>query len=447
MSAILNPVPSPQPSGPSKAPSPVVEPRQPSRAWLWLVILAVVAAGGYWLWNAQQAQQQQQAAAAGASLIKTARVTEGSLAQLVRVTGQTSAKDFSNVTIPKLTGPEGNRPLVLLWLIKSGTPVKKGEKLASIDVQSMQDHIDDVHSTVLQAESDIKKRKAEQLIEWESLQLQLKQSQANLDKLKLDSSAAEVRTAIDQELIKLNVEEAEAQVRELKADMEQKKVSMACDIRLLELTHERHVRHRDRHKTDLLRFEITAAMDGLAVIQNVFRGGEFSPIQQGDQVYSGQTIMKVVRPNSMQVEGNISQANSNALRVGQTADVSFDAFPGLQLKGHVYSIGALAVASPRSNNYIRNIPVRVQIDGVDPRLIPDLSAAADVKLSQSDKGTIVPLAATATEGGKTVVYVKQGGKFLKRDIELTFQNETHGIVKAGLAPGDEVALNYQLASR
>ena len=74
---------------------------------------------------------------------------------------------------------------------------------------------DDVHALVVQAESDVRKRIADQAIEAETLQQSLRQAKAAMDKAKLDFAAQEIRTSIDQELLKLSVEEAEATYKEL----------------------------------------------------------------------------------------------------------------------------------------------------------------------------------------------------------------------------------------
>jgi multidrug efflux pump subunit AcrA (membrane-fusion protein) len=407
-------------------------------------LAAALAIGGYALWRNQAADAEKRATAI--IPLRTAKAVSGVLNATIRVSGQTAAREYVNVTAPRLVGPESNRPLVILKLAQSGTMVKKGDLLLQIDGQSLLDHIDDVHSTVVQAESDIKKRRAEQAVEWENLQQSVRVAKAQMDKLKVDAKASEVRTAIDQELIKLSVEESEAQYNELLKEVELKRVSQAAEMKILDYTRERHTRHRDRHKKDVQRFTITSPMDGLAVVQSIWRGGEFQPIGEGDQIQAGQLIVKVVNPRSMQVEGNINQAESGSFRIGQHANVTLDAFPGVTLKAKVYSIGAIAVGGFRQQAYIRSIPVRIAIEDFDPRLIPDLSAGADVVVEAPDS-TMVPLAAIHHENGRQIVYAKDGGRYVPRDVKLGLRNEIHAAVASGVNPGDEVALNYEVASR
>jgi len=438
MSAILNPL--PQQPVPPQAPAPVAAPPEsPRRGWLWLLVLAAI--GGVVAWQVKT-RTSQQAGQATAGVIRTAPVTQGPLEIRMRISGQTSARDYANIMVPRMTGPESNRPLMLENLAKPGTVAKVGQMVAQIDAQSMLDHIDDVHSTVMQAESDVKKRVAEQSIEMGNVNQMVKVANASYNKMRLEAGAAPVRTPIDQELLKLSVDEAQANFEELRTDVNNKLQSQSAELEVLKLTLLRHVRHRDRHKRDAARFKIDTPIGGLVVMQSVYMGGEPRQIQEGDQVYSGQSILKVVAPNSMQVEGNISQADSQNFRVGQAATIQLDAFPGVALKGRIYSIGAIAAAGFRQTNFIRNVPVRIEVIGTDPRLIPDLSASADVLLDSQPEAIQVPRAAIVAENGKSFVYVRKGSKFEKRAVELGPRNYTQQVVKSGVSTGEEVALNY-----
>lgn len=443
MSAILNPS---QPSAPHEAPAPrkVTAPPPPRRTWLWIGLITALVAGGIglWQWNVRREEAQ---LAVAVTPIRTAKIVQGPLKTTLRVSGQTSAREFTNITAPRLVGPESNRPLVVQKLVPSGTMVKKGEVIVVIDGQSLQDHVDDVTSTLLQSESDIKKRKAEQDVEASNLQQTAKVAKASLDKMKVDARATEVRTAIDQELIKLSVEESQAAYDELLAELKLKNTSQASEMNILDLTRERHRRHRDRHANDVLKYTIRAPIDGMAVVQSVFRGGEFVALGDGDQVYPGQLLVKVVNPRNMQLEANVNQAESGQLKLGQSVEVGLDAFPGLVFPAKVYSIGAIAV-SGRQGQYVRTIPVRVNIEGYEPRLIPDLSAFGDVLISKQDNSTLVPLGAIRHEDGKDIAYVKAGASFSPRVVRLGKRNEIEAAVISGLNPGEEVALNYDASA-
>jgi len=90
--------------------------------------------------------------------------------------------------------------------------------------------------------------------------------------------------------------------------------------------------------------------------------------------------------------------------------------------------------------FVKQIPIRFSIDGRDARVIPDLSASADVVLDRADKTIQAPREAVVEENGKTHAMVRQGGRFDKRLIQVGRRNGTHYVVLAGLQEGDEVSL-------
>jgi hypothetical protein len=370
----------------------------------------------------------------------------GPLERVLRVSGTTSARNFTSITAPEMRGPDSGRNLVLMKLTGAGTVIKKGDLIAEIDAQPIKDHVADLDATVVQADADIKQRKAEQAIEMENLRQSARAAKADWEKAKLDNKAQEIRMPIDQELLKLSVEETEATFKQLQAELATLAEKQKAEIRILEYTRDRHAHHRDRHRRDITKFTVHAAIGGLLVMEPIWRAGDMGQIQEGDQLSPGQPFAKIVDTRSMQVEAQINQSESELVHVGQTARVNFDAFPGLHLSGKVQSVGAMGVGGWRENYYLRTIPVRIAIEESDSRVIPDLSASADVMLDRKDAVLIAPREAVEAEGSRHIVYVRRGDRFEPRDVRLGEGNNTQVEILAGLQAGDEIALEQPKAT-
>ncbi len=444
MSAIhgLSPAPlrTPEPLITVVPPSP---PQKRSSLRIW-VLLALVVGGAGAVYQFIAKPKAQSRAVQNTS-IRTAKVTSGPIQRILRLTGATSAKNFATVAAPMMRGPDAGRALILINVATSGAVVKKGDVVARIDAQSMIDHVDDLSATIEQADADIRRRKAEQAMSWENLQQGIRVAKANLEKAKLDLSAAEVRTPVDAEILKLAAEEAESTYKEKLTDLPIQKIAYASELRILELTKERHTRHRDRHKTDIERFVILAPINGLVVLQSIWRGSEMGQIQTGDQVAPGQSFMKVVDTSGMQMEGVVSQVESDEMRLGESALVTFDAFPGLKLKAKVSSLGAIATGGWWSNYYLRTVRVYLSILERDNRVIPDLSTAASVAVDQAGNALLIPREAVETKGGKSFVRLKAGDRYETREVKLGMSDNIHIAVIEGLHAGDEVALDQPQA--
>lgn len=409
------------------------------RRILWIGAAVVLAGGAGYIFAAKQ---QLLRPGQQSHVPDTVTAASGTVDRVLRLSGQTSARVFTNVVAPKQTGPDSGSELILVKLVQPGTLVRKGELVAEIDAQSLKDHLDDINETIRQAKADVVKRKAEQTAEWAAFEQTLRVAQADLEKAKLDARTTPLLTSIERELLQLSVEEADARYKELQKEASLRRQSNEAELRILEITAQRHQRHHDRHSVDLSRFTIYAPLGGLAVMQPIWRDGEMGQVRQGDRVRPGQLFMKIADPSTMQVEAYANQTESGDLRVGQKAEIHLDAFPGMSFTGHVYSIGALATTSGwRQNYYIRRVPVRVTIDGQDPRLIPDLSASTDIQLEQSLSSVVVPRAAVRHTREGAALEVKQGNRFVERMVTLGLADNTRVAIVSGLRSGEEVRVN------
>ena len=112
-------------------------------------------------------------------------------------------------------------------------------------------------------------------------------------------------------------------------------------------------------------------------------------LQVGQQAVTSLPMLTLVADQSSYVEANFKETDLDEMRVGQAAEVRFDAYPGLVLKGRVLSIGAgtgsefsVLPAQNASGNWVKvtqRVPVRIAIEGKSPRpLIAGLSSEVTV---------------------------------------------------------------------
>jgi membrane fusion protein (multidrug efflux system) len=96
-------------------------------------------------------------------------------------------------------------------------------------------------------------------------------------------------------------------------------------------------------------------------------------LQLGQLAFSGMPALTLVLSDRSWVEANFKETDLARMRVGQPAKLTFEAYPGLELKGHVASIGAgtgsefsVLPAQNANGNWVKvtqRVPVRIAIDG------------------------------------------------------------------------------------
>ena len=381
-----------------------------------------------------------QKAAPAAVTTPSVRAARGVLAATRRVAGSIIAGRFANIAARVLRAPDQGRGLTLTFLAPSGSHVKEGDVIAEIDTADVVDHIDDVQADVIQSGLDIKRRKAVYIAQMEAYRQRLRVCKATLDKAKQDARALAVKPATTQEYLRLAVNEAQLEYDEVSKQIPLNLERSNADLNVYQLSYDRQVRHLAQHQEDVRRCKVRAPLNGLVVMQTVYRGGEMNQIKVGDQLSPGQPFMRVVDPDSMQLDASMSEAESELLRLGQPATVRFDAFPEIVVRGRVTTVGAMAYNARRINYWVRRVAVRLALERTDPRVIPDLTASADVVVSDPAEGVIVPREAVVETDGKTVVYVKHEGQFTPQAVELAGVTNTQVVVARGIQEGDEVAL-------
>lgn len=137
----------------------------------------------------------------------------------------------------------------------------------------------------------------------------------------------------------------------------------------------------DQALLNLKRTEVRAPASGIV--------SQSDRLQVGNQIVSGLPALSIVVGDRTWVEANFKETQLNKVRIGQPAEVEIDAYSGLKLKGHVWSLGAgtgsefsVLPAQNANGNWVKvtqRVPVRIAIDETSPRpLIAGLSANVKV---------------------------------------------------------------------
>jgi membrane fusion protein, multidrug efflux system len=134
---------------------------------------------------------------------------------------------------------------------------------------------------------------------------------------------------------------------------------------------------RKKAMLDLSRTEVRAPRGGIV--------SQADRLHVGQMMVAGLPAVSIVGADQSWVEANFKETDLDKMQIGQSAILTFDAYPDLKLKGHVASIGAgtgsefsVLPAQNANGNWVKvtqRIPVRIAIDDKTSRnLIAGLSA-------------------------------------------------------------------------
>lgn len=328
-------------------------------------------------------------------------------------------------------------------LVNPGSRVRKGEVIAELDRQYMLMRLDDYRASVVQTQAALLKLKADLTVVRHARGQALEKAKADLEKAKLDLKTLPVLSAIDSERAKLAVELYQARYNEAVSETKLVETSLNSQIRNAEINLAQTNIELRRAETNADRMLLRSPIDGMTVMATVPVAGDLRQIKEGDQLYPGMLFMSVVDTRSMIINSSVNQADVEKLRIGAKATVRFDAYPGLELPAHVYSVGGIAKPGGQRASYVKEIPVRLKLDGTDARVIPDLTVSADVVLaSEASETAVVPVGAIQRDqpGTPAYVFVRAGEGWTRRNVELGLSNHVQVAVRSGLNRNEVVAL-------
>jgi HlyD family secretion protein len=295
---------------------------------------------------------------------------------MLRLKGMTEAVEKRAIQTPLLAG-EKSGTLTIVKLTPAGTVVKRGDVLVEFDRQAqLLDFLDkqaannDLVSKVAAAEENEDAARAKDLTE-------MKEAEDNLGKAQLEIQKVEILSRIDAEKAQENLEEAKATLAQLQQTFDLKRKAAQASIRILQIQLDRNRETMAHAQANAALLEVHSPLDGIVVLNTIWKQGNMGEVQEGDQVRSGVAFMQVVDPSHMDVQVAVNQEDLLNLRIGQGASVHLDAYPDLTFPGKLESLGPMGRTGDFSNK-VRTFSAVFSIAGQDPRLMPDLSAAVDV---------------------------------------------------------------------
>lgn len=157
--------------------------------------------------------------------------------------------------------------------------------------------------------------------------------------------------------------------------------------------------------------------------------------QLGDTVGSS-AIMVVADLSRLYLKTYVDEADYSLFKVGNKANIVFDALPDQTFTGKVVQVDPALDASSGT-------PVvsgLVEMDSTSADLLMGMGASVEIIAGQAQNAVIVPVAALREYApGKYSVFVAQNGKLTARNVEVGLKDLVNAEIKSGLEAGEVVS--------
>jgi cobalt-zinc-cadmium efflux system membrane fusion protein len=153
----------------------------------------------------------------------------------------------------------------------------------------------------------------------------------------------------------------------------------------------------------------------------------------GDVVESGVELFSLANLSTVYVQAQVYEKDLSQVRVGQTASITVDSYPGEHFTGNVASISDLM------DTQTRTAAVRCQVANPSGRLKLDMLATVQFPTSTKRATLSVPPDAVQTVDGKSVVFIRSSpSRFSVRRVETGVTSEGRTEIVRGVSDGEPV---------
>lgn len=214
----------------------------------------------------------------------------------------------------------------------------------------------------------------------------------------------------------------------------------------------------------------------------------------GTSQFAGTEVMRIANLDNMEARVNVNENDVVAVKVGDTARISVDAYPDREIRGVVREIASTALTrNAGSQEEVTNFEVKISISDRSLQLRPGMSATADIETATVQNVVAVPIQSVTVRSTETdlspeeqerqrvkeeardksenradvtnetiekqkervqrsklqrVVFVKEGDKVRMQKVETGIADTTFIEIRSGLKPGEEVVSgSYTAISR
>jgi len=325
-------------------------------------------------------------------------------------------------------------------LVREGESVEKGQVLLRLDTEDLEITRSQILAQLKSAQVDL-----EELLSGPT-EVELRSKEAQYTEALLAYEEAKKTLARNERLFAsgaISQEELEASRNEVtkrekalavaKAELEEtKRKPKKEDVERVKARIEEIEASLRSVERRIAKAEIRSPLKGIVLEVNV-EEGDF--VSSGTSASGGTTPVVVADLSTMKVDVPVNEVDIPRVRIGQTARITLDAFPGKTFEGQVV---AVAYQGKTSENVV-TYDTTVHLANPDNLLRAGMTANVEIIIQEKENALLVPASAVKEEGQRTFVFVKNAqGQPERRAVVLGIRNDAFVEVMEGLQEGEEV---------
>jgi hypothetical protein len=326
----------------------------------------------------------------------------------------------------------------IAWIAPDGAQVGADEAVARLDSDQIDRRLDRLRNELRKL--DFKLEAMQQQLAKERMEIE--SQLALLAQEREDSVATQPR---DERLFsrheiieaRIDIELIETKIAHFETQRERTTSKERTELEILRLQRETEQVQIDQLESARRQLEVRAPHAGFFIRGTTHRGEK---MRIGMQLWGGQPLGELPDLSEMEAKIWVLESEAAGLAEGLEARVTLDAHPGVEIPGEVETIQP--IANPiDEDSPVKYFEVVMILERTDPEIMkPAGQVHVTILVAREEEALAVPNQAIFVDGGEPCVYVVSGAGFDKRRVELGQRSISRTVIRAGLEPGDRIAL-------
>jgi HlyD family secretion protein len=411
----------------------------------WALVTALIVATGGWV-----ALQFRGEPRVTSLTDATITVTPEPLAIKIRASGTVTPIQTVNLS-PKQAG------ILAELLVEQGDRVRRGQVVARMDASNLEPQVSQAQANLLAAEANLARlRNGTRPENIAALEARVTAARARLataqSRLNLAATRASRFSRLQQEgaINRDRLDEVLTEERNARADLDNARAGLLEQQRVLEEARNGS-RFEDIAQAEAQRAQAEASLqaaqvqlddtvvrapfDGIITQKYANSGAFVTPTTSASATNSATSSSIVAIASGLEILARVPEVDVRAIRVGQTVEITADAFPDQTFRGQVRLIAPEAILEQN----VTSFQVRVSLATGQEQLRSGMNTDLRFVGQTISDALTVPTVAIVTENSKTGVLVPdEEGKPQFREVTLGTSVDNRTQILSGVQPGDRV---------
>ena len=333
-------------------------------------------------------------------------------------------------------------------LLDEGTMVEEGDTVCVLEASDISIYFNDKIKEYEKAKGDLITQEANNIMQLSQLEAQLKENEVKEKASRLDSIQLKFAPAVKKRILELELKKSQIIRDKILKKVEAQKRINEQSIRALKSQIIQKEQQANMYQEQLDMLVVTAPKSGMLVYAKspfivvmssdgtASSGGKTAV---GTSVFSDMPLVELPDLDSMQIALMLQEAEYKRVEKGQKVLIKPQSSMGEPTTGTVKS-KSLASQRMDYNSQVKSYKVIIDIDSLDNKYLPGLSAGCEIIVQEIKDTLAVPSVSIFEKDSSKIVYVLKDNLYRATKIETGTTNGSETIVTAGLSGTETIAL-------